>query len=306
MNENRTYFQNVSIELEDLLKQYKNEYPRNIGAMVRSSFPMFLILLAIFFFAYCLVNMSMTTVIIGGLISPVLLVFGIKLKKKGASENKNNSLLRNNIKEAKAKIENYREYPDVKKYLEQFDLQIAETDRAKKHIRRNFKLLVVAVIAVALAAFMYSLFNDSLFVKGNIRNESAGDYCMILNIDETTPFLSLKQLDSNKSGDVDVQITTADFYIKGISSTSLLLSEMKVSGVSSEDLLRLVITDTDGVPVARCPKFLFSASNTNAINSEVFCPDPKNGESYKFETLNTLKFMHDNKANLRFVVEKVY
>ncbi|MBR5982105.1 MAG: hypothetical protein IK025_00080 [Bacteroidales bacterium] len=306
MNENKTYFQNVSVELEDLLKKYKNEYPRNMGAMFRTFFPTFLIILAIFFFLYCIVNTTYTTVIIGGLISPILFFFSRRLKKRNLKENVTDENLSVKIKEAKSKIENYTEYPDVKKYLEQYEIQLEVTRNAKARTRKNFKILCIALIAVALTAFIYSLMNDSQFVKGNLRNDMTCDYTRILNVDEMSPFLSLKPLETNNPNVVKAKTSTANIFISGVSSrTSLLLSEMEIEGASKDDIIRITITDTEGTPISRCPKFVFTADKTKEILSETFCQNPKYKTSKEFETMKVLKYMNDNKANLRFVIEKL-
>ena len=46
MNSNKTYFQQISLQMENLLKNYKNQYPRNLGALVRNGFPLMMLVVA--------------------------------------------------------------------------------------------------------------------------------------------------------------------------------------------------------------------------------------------------------------------
>ena len=48
MNDSKTVFQSASANLELLLRQYKNQYPRNLGALLRNSLPILLIIVSVF------------------------------------------------------------------------------------------------------------------------------------------------------------------------------------------------------------------------------------------------------------------
>ena len=48
MNDSKTVFQSASANLELLLRQYKNQYPRNLGALLRNSLPILLIIVTVF------------------------------------------------------------------------------------------------------------------------------------------------------------------------------------------------------------------------------------------------------------------
>ena len=81
MNENKTYFQRVSVMLENLLKDYKNQYPKNYGDLFRDFFPILLIVLGAAAFVYGAATMTDSAMLIGVLVSPVLIVFAFSLKR---------------------------------------------------------------------------------------------------------------------------------------------------------------------------------------------------------------------------------
>ena len=320
MNQDKKYFQEVSEDLEALLKQYKNTYPRSLGAIFRVNIVNFIILVAVFLVLYCIysvnINRSIATLILCcvawmvGLLSILYAIFEKldlefhKLEKKGRYDiykkrhvekylkGKGNNkkeyyydpTLLKQIKDVKSKLDGFYEYPDVKKYLEQYDRQVKYAKNKKKRFRFIFAIICVVLISVQ-AAILYLVYTDSTHPY----------YSKVLNIDENVPFLSLEPLDLSGYSNVTPTTYTADIYID---SDNLRLDKMKVSGATGSDILRLVITDTEGIPVPNCPKFVFPASQTEAIKSEVYC-------SSSYEALDALNYMNENKANLRFVIEKL-
>ncbi len=318
MNQDKKYFQEVSEDLEALLKQYKNSYPRSIGAIFRVNIANFLILISVFLILYIIYARSgniatLILSVVAWLVGLFSIIYAIAEKidvlsykwkmegrydlykkrhvekfLKGKNSNKKeyfyDPTLLIQIKDVKSKLDGFYEYPDVKKYLEQYDRQVKNAQNKKKRFRFIFAIVCVVLISVQ-TAIIYSVYKES----------SRPYYSLVLNIDENVPFLSLKPLDLNGYSNVTPTTYTADIFID---SVNLRLDKMKVSGATGSDILRLVITDTEGVPVPNCPKFIFPASQTEAIKSEEYC-------SSSYETLDALNYMNENKTNLRFAIEKL-
>ena len=313
MDINKEYFQSKSMELETLLREYKNQYPKNVGALVRNFFPIFVISLAVIIpmmtmFAVAIFSLGLVS-LLG--IAPVLLIFGVILLVKNNNEKKADPAILPRIEALKQQIAPYTEYPDVKNYLEKFDQQISETDSAKKKYRKTFIwMLITFYTIILLLAVGYPIMEDN---TGIAANGSTSGFLKVLDIDKKTPFLSLTPLNKQVYEGCRITSDTVHFYILDIGSTALKLDEINFENAADDDIFRLVITDKDGVPVAGCGKFVFKPTigHVTVIISEDFCPEIRENRAKietspnKFKSLETCRYLRAHEKDLRFFVEKI-
>ena len=129
----------------------------------------------------------------------------------------------------------------------------------------------------------------------------------IIGIGKTEPLMTLLPLKTDISGGGKVETAKIDvFFMSGI----LVIKELNISGAFDDDRFRLIVTDLNGDPIARSPRFVFKPSQTTPIESVNFCyekdisMDIKSTQSY-FSIIQVCRFLHTNQKNLRFLVEKI-
>ena len=110
----------------------------------------------------------------------------------------------------------------------------------------------------------------------------------VLDIDYNKPYFALKPL--QEGGKV------LDFYTpKEYNSYSLSVNGVQIaSNNNDQHIYALIITDKDGKYVPRCPKFVFSNTDTQ-ISSEKILLEP----------LRILLFLRDHQQDLRYKIEKI-
>lgn len=316
MDKNKEYFQNKSIELESLLREYKNQYPKNVGALVRNFFPIFIIILSVIapmLTLFAVVTFSIGFLMMVVIVAPILLIFGIVLYCKNKKEKKADPTIMPRINALKQQIAPYTEYPDVKNYLDKFDSQITETDNAKKKYRKTFRWMLVAFFSVfillAIVVPIIVIGHD----MGRTVNESTNDIIEVLGIDEGKPFLSLTPLHKQVYEGCSITSDTVHFYICDNVGTVLKFQNIAFDNADHLDVFRLIITDKNGVPVAGCGKFVFKTliGEASLVNSEDFCPEmvlsysTKEAATNQFKAIETCRYLRDHKEDLSFIVERI-
>ena len=308
MNDSKTVFQSASANLELLLRQYKNQDPRNLGALLRNSLPILLIIVSVFILPLVTFFYSATSLNLGFLIAmffviPVLFVFSIILLINNKREKKTDPQLRQRIASLRQELDEYKRYPDVQKYFDGFDAQVIAVEKEKKHYRSRFwTILVVLFVVFAL----YGTFSI-IWMKNytNVCNHSVLGGTEILGLKKNVPFLILTPLTTDIGGGGKVESANVDFYYQ---ENWLAFKEVNVSVPDTASILRLVITDRSGIPAPGCPRFIFKPLQNKAINSEPFCREDKASSSYTsnyFEGLKAARYLQAHKDNLYFLVEKV-
>ena len=309
MNENKTYFQRVAAMLETLLKQYKNVYPKNYGDIIRNFFPAFLMILSPFIFLYLFVgSVSMGSILVGFFVPPVLFLFGFLLRRFNEREHGDKSDLLPKIQDLKQQLTGFCEYADVENYLVQFDRELLIVTKNRNRRLKIFNIAKITTIAVCIIAVVVSI-NCQASDTELKNSKDLNDFYELLDMKKDEPFLTLLPLKTKISDGYEVLTSPVDFYFSGVSDNHLTIDMLEISGTGSgEEVFRVVITDKNGVPVSRCPQFIIEGYETvvgSWIKSETFCYDLTHQKQNNFEAFQVLKFLSENKQNLRFVVEKV-
>lgn len=156
MNDNKSSFQEISIALENLLKDYQKQYPKNMRDVFINNFAFWVLLISVglscvFYFGTQYIEYKIMTYL--SLFFSVALI--IKTKRKKVS-----SILIPQIEQLKQQIEPFAEYPDVKNYLKEFDIELKETIKNKqKYIRihRICYILLMLIFVSTIMAILYLL-----------------------------------------------------------------------------------------------------------------------------------------------------
>lgn len=312
MDANKTYFQQLSLQMEELLKRYKNQYPKNLGALVRNAFPYMLMavtlivlpLAAVFgFFLYG--NLALFLAMF--FVIPVLIVFCVILLIKNNREKVVERDLPVKMEALKKQVEPYKEYSDVSKYLDGYNRQIAETDSSKKRHRNMFRTIIACFCLIVVAYVTGSLIWITSF--NSCSNHSFMGDDKILGLEKNVPFLTLQPLKTDIGEGCKVESDRVDIFY---STDWLVLKEINISGASEGDLFRMIITDAEGRPVPNGTKFVFSGANNKKVLSYNFCrrkdllsDGTVNFTSNSYECLEVCRYINEHKEGLRFLVEKI-
>ena len=316
MNAKKTQFQEEMSNMEQILADYKNAYPQNVGALVRRNLANFMLALSILLFVYSFTNYE-------GLemgpcmIAPVLFVFaGFMYTKDYGRENRGNlSGLTQSISQAKEK---YKEYPDVQNYIQKYEDDFhAEYDRKSK-IQSRFKMVFWGIV-IGLGAYTaygvydsFSHYNDSSLKYNKDSNDK---FRKILDLKTNEPFLVVKPLRTQINDSLELDGSPLNVFFDYFQNEddkprfrALVAPMPKFKGKwHGKETLRLFITDLDGKPIKRCPGFWFVAKFDNDdIQSRSFSFGFDTREQNEFQMTQTLRYLQDHKDSLRFVVENVW
>lgn len=316
MNAKKTQFQEDMTAMERMLANYKNAYPQNVGALVRRNLANFMLALSILLFVYSFTNYE--GVEIGPcLIAPVLFVFaGFMYTKDYGRENRGDiSGLKQCVSQSKMK---YQEYPDVQNYLQVLNDDMQAEYNRKTNLQKKFKMVFWGIV-IGLGAYTaygiydsFSHYNDSSLKYNKDSNDK---FRKILDLKTNEPFLVIKPLRTQINDSLELDGSPLNVYFDYFQNDpdkprfrALGAPIPKIKGIwRGKEVLRLFITDLDGKPIKRCPGFWFVAKyDETEIISKGFDYSFDVKEQNEFQMTQTLRYLQDNKENLRFMVEKVW
>ncbi|MBR4268036.1 MAG: hypothetical protein IKQ46_18535 [Bacteroidales bacterium] len=311
MNTIRIKFQKYLSNTEYKLKNYKNSYPRNFGDLLRNGFPILMMWLGVLLGIHGFKGGSGNEDWIGEfLISGVLFLFGLIVTLK----TRKYYIKVDPPKECIESIKNeFEQYPDVKKYVDETE---TELNAEIKHKRKIKVIYNIGFIGSFILLTVYVLVDLGLTISYEVGKEynntmSHDGMTKALNLDAKTPFLSLQPvtttIDNNiKIADKKLDIYLSDFYSNDMGSVRILRTQKpEITGCNNGEMFRITITESDGRPVTRCPRFSFSTESSDNISTYMFCYVPDVEKQSTFQTLQTLRYLQKNKDNLRFLVEKI-
>jgi len=144
MNDNKSSFQEISIALENLFKDYQKQYPKTMGDVFINNYAFWVLLISVglscvFYFGTQLIEYKIMIYVC--LFFSITLI--IKTKRK-----KNSSTLLPQIEQLKQQIEPFAEYPDVKNYLKEFDIELNGTIKNKQKYIRIHRICFISLMLV--------------------------------------------------------------------------------------------------------------------------------------------------------------
>lgn len=300
MDTNKNNFQVLMQSNEKVLTGFKNKYPRNMSDVIEHNVPKIVITLSIILFAGILTF----NIIIGAmavLMGPMLLSFGLKLKKKESEKKADTRVDKLTAKEIidindKLKIK-YGDYPDVKEYIEKFKAQTRQVDMHKKKLISRFNTwYTIVIIAISVTFFCMMIVNLKDRLSHFSIPQKADTFSSILKIEDNEPLLTLTPFDSKIADGYEIENQNLDFYMTDYRYIST--KGVKIDGATPDDEFILWIVDSTGNSFDRCPQFNFKCTD------ETIEAQPRYYKS-DFTLLNAFVNLKDNAKNLKFKIEKV-
>ena len=311
MKQIKTTFHNNLSDWEHLLAEYKKSYPKNFGALVRNYLPSFMMLFGVMMFINSFTDSEAILQQAPCFISPVLFIFGLFLYLKKYNTPATPQTTEPTMQQCIAKAEaTYSKYPDVMEYLKQYRASVDAVTKRKKNIKRYFLIAFwgfFVVYGVIIASQFVHNFNNKL------RNVAAEDnVCRILELEDDVPFLTLTPYKTDIADGIKLETKSLDIFLfskyesqtsGGFNLRAFTARKPKISGGSGK--FRLIITDENGNFIHRCPYFVFDTSNDDEVIQSGFLQyDTKDLRFNGLQTIETLRYLQDNKEHLRFIVEK--
>ena len=300
MDTNKNNFQVLMQSNEKVLTGFKNKYPRNMSDVIEHNVPKIVITLAIILFAGILTF----NIIIGAmaiLMGPMLLSFGLKLKKKEREKENIPQYQKITAKEIidindKLKIK-YGDYPDVKDYIEKFKAQTRQVDMQKKKLISRFNTwYTIVIIAISVTFFCMMIVNLKDRLSHFSIPQKADTFSSILKIENNEPLLTLTPFDTQIADGYKIENQNLDFYMTNYRYIST--KGVKIDGATPDDEFILCIVDSTGNSFDRCPQFNFKCTDeTIEAQRRYYKSD--------FTLLNAFVNLKDNANNLKFKIEKV-
>ena len=311
MKQTKTTFHNDLSNWEHLLAEYKKAYPKNIGVMVRKYLSLFMMLFGVLMFVNATSDSTAVLQKAPCLISPVMVIFGLILflKRKPKSETPKPlaSKLEQCITGAETK---YSSYPDVMEYIKQYKATVDAETKRKQKIKQCFWIAFCGffIIYMLIVAARFAHNSDN-----NLRNVAADDnICRILELEDDVPFLTLTPYKTDITDSIQLESKSLDVFLyskytsdenSGIDLRCFTAKKPKISGGSGK--FRLIITDENGNFIHRCPYFAFETTDDDeVIQSRFLQYDTDKFDLNSLQTIETLRYLQDNKEHLRFIVEK--
>ena len=321
-------FQKIQSQLERYLYEYKNSFPKNIWQMIGVDLPFVILIVSLFVVVRLLGFGLMAIVLIALMLLPYILMWSTqtnsiwsKLWKKRKTYRADNQAIINKINEIDTS--EFEQYPDVKRYLENFQSELAAETLRKESIAKSHKKIMIIgsliILAGALLTFTtetrLKLFNPNIVDKQEkpksdiIQNVFYdGQFYNTLKLTPKEPLAVVEPLNSATKQMTDNHNKTLKIFFREFSGVSHYLRiktpQMSKTATNRFERFRLFITDTTGHPIKNIPYFDFKylQYGTNPPITESY-PITINIENHPYEIIRRVKYLQENADNLRYVIE---
>ncbi|MBO4372079.1 MAG: hypothetical protein J5826_04020 [Bacteroidales bacterium] len=323
-------FQIIQSQLERYLYEYKNSFPKNIWQMIGVDLPFVILIVSLFVVVRLLGFGLMAIVLIALMLLPYILMWSTqtnsiwsKLWKKRKTYRADNQAIINKINEIDTS--EFEQYPDVKRYLENFQSELADETLRKESIAKSHKKIMIIgsliILAGALLTFTtetrLKLFNPNIVDKQEkpksdiIQNVFYdGQFYNTLKLTPKEPVAVVEPLNSATKQMTDNHNKTLKIFFREFSGSAhyLRIKTPKISNYTwlRYEKFRLYITDTLGHPVKNIPYFEFKyvKHGTNPPIIESY-PIATGLEKHPYEIIRRVKYLQDNAKILRYVIEGI-
>ena len=303
MNNDKTELRNIASQLEKLLLEYKNTYPKSFGQILNLDIPIYALL------AVAVVIFTVMPMILFKFSLLIIFILSIPLlysRHKGSNTEIRKLLEeRRNREEIKSKIrikirslkaDRYSKYPDVKIYLKKYKNELKEVEQHKEKILDFYHLFVACMIALFIGGIVLIYKNQS-------------------NEKDKSSIVSLLPSNEKYIATIKPLATEDNYFMKHMGKNNIILKYDKKRSVLFTSLvqpnvagtpnLRLMITDTFGHPISGIPIFYFTigdySSSTTVYTSTSMVDDADNCE---YERNRRLDYLHKYGSNFRYVIEE--
>ena len=303
METTKTKFQALLSEIERLLEDVKNAYPKNYSEKIQRCVWFLVLIAAVFlliniifaspygiYLLYCIVYAPL-------IVLPLYLIH--QKFNKGDVKYADSSELEKKIRAAK---DEFGEYPDVVNYLdktyESINVVMAEKNRISSVVIFSFfGIILIAIIFTIVRVEDYEKRDSKYFEK---YEEAVLGINSKKTLARILPFKT-EVADSIKlpTGKIVLYCESAWYRRLNIETFNLIYAD-DYNPVN--DLYLLTITDQNGNPIPKCPVFYFECSGEIVSAIPQFRYD---SDADDYEAVHLLLSIKDNQDNLRYVVEKM-
>ncbi|MBP5369318.1 MAG: hypothetical protein J6Z01_12785 [Bacteroidales bacterium] len=302
METTKTKFQALLSEIESLLEDLKNAYPKNYSEKIQRCVWFMVLIAAVFlliniifassygiYLLYCIVYAPL-------IVLPLYLIY--QKFNKGDVKYADSSELEKKIRAAK---DEFGEYPDVVNYLDK-TYEGVQTINAKKN--RITSVVVTISFVLILTATIFTLVR----VNNYERWDSIDNFKAVLGTNSNKPLVRILPFKTEVTDSIQLptdRLNIFGFYDLFYNGLSIETPNfIYADGYNPEnDLYLLTITDLNGNPVPKCPDFYFESLRSERV--EVITWFNQNSNGYYYEALRLFLSIKENQDSLRFVVEKM-
>ncbi|MDD6001337.1 MAG: hypothetical protein PUC50_03990 [Bacteroidales bacterium] len=308
--DDKARFQKIQSQLERYLYEYKNSFPKNIWQIIGVDLPFVIMIISVFVVIRVLGFGIWALVLVILMLLPYILMWSTqsnsiwtKIWKKRKTYRADNQAILDKIHAIDTS--EFEQYPDVKRYLENYQSELAAETIRKESIAKSHKKIMIigSIIIVAGALLTYTtetrikLFHPTIVDK-NEKPQSQ----------EKEPLAVISPLNRETKQMIKEDDKTLKIYFREFSGVSHYLRiktpQMSTTATNRFERFRLFITDTTGHPIKNIPyfdfKYLQYGTNSPIIESY---PITINIENHPYEIIRRVRYLQENADNLRYVIE---
>lgn len=308
--DDKARFQKIQSQLERYLYEYKNSFPKNIWQIIGVDLPFVIMIISVFVVVRLLGFGIGALVLVILMLLPYILMWSTqsnsiwtKIWKKRKTYRADNQAILDKIHAIDTS--EFEQYPDVKRYLENYQSELAAETIRKESIAKSHKKIMIigSIIIVAGALLTYTtetrikLFHPTIVDK-NEKPQSQ----------EKEPIAVISPLNRETKQMIKEDDKTLKIYFREFSGVSHYLRiktpQMSTTATNRFERFRLFITDTTGHPIKNIPyfdfKYLQYGTNSPIIESY---PITINIENHPYEIIRRVRYLQENADNLRYVIE---
>lgn len=297
MEATKTKFQALLSEIERMLEDVKNSYPKNYSAMIKRGMKYYVLIATV----VVLINIIFASpygifLLYGIIYAPEIVILLYLLHKKfnkGNVKYADSSELERKICAAK---DEFGEYPDVVNYLDKTSEGVQAIITEKKRITNVVVTISFVLILIATIFTLVRVINYDNKHSGYIDKFDA-----VLGINSNTPLARILPFKTEVADSIKLPTGKIDLFYESRWYTQLEIGTPNLIYADDynyeNDLYLLTITDQNGNPIPKLPVFYFDSFSERVSASLRY-----GGEN---ETLQLFLSIKDNQDNLRYVVEKI-
>lgn len=308
--DDKARFQKIQSQLERYLYEYKNSFPKNIWQIIGVDLPFVIMINSVFVVIRLLGFGIWALVLVILMLLPYILMWSTqsnsiwtKIWKKRKTYRADNQAILDKIHAIDTS--EFEQYPDVKRYLENYQSELAAETIRKESIAKSHKKIMIigSIIIVAGALLTYTtetrikMFHPTIVDK-NEKPQSQ----------EKEPLAVISPLNRETKQMIKEDDKTLKIYFREFSGVSHYLRiktpQMSTTATNRFERFRLFITDTTGHPIKNIPyfdfKYLQYGTNSPIIESY---PITINIENHPYEIIRRVRYLQENADNLRYVIE---
>lgn len=290
----KTLFQDISTQLETLLLQYKGQYPKNFGQIVRKNLAISVFVFCLFLGVGCFMSMNEIAAIFSISVVPGFVIFTVMLFVIDSRYKPDYRKYVAEIEQLRSRLAPLTAYPDVRNYYNSFSQRVLATTKYKEQIKKKYNrvtniCLAIGIVILIIMAVPFVKKDGQQFKEWHDAPEVNPDVYVYEEhtICELTPLV-------NDESDPSPKKVTINVGSDNSSMSSYGLSKL----VADSSMYALFITDTIGNPVPRAPVFVFNALDGSYVSATT-------RTSSNLEQTRLRKYLRDHAHNLRYKVESL-